>query len=65
MMPSIKYYAIPLILRRMESEGDQPDMWFWALQSITGVDPVSANIRGNMPGMAKAGLDWARGKYAW
>lgn len=38
--------AIPLILRQMNQEGDEPDMWFVALQMlITGEDPVTDEIR--------------------
>jgi hypothetical protein len=57
--------ALPLILRQLESEGDQPNNWFWALRSITGENPVSADLRGNRLAMAKAWLDWARSEYAW
>src|SRR5205823_2029616 len=31
---------IPLILRQLESEGDDPDHWFWALQALTRENPV-------------------------
>jgi len=57
--------VIPFILRELESEGDEPDMWFWALQVLTGNDPVSDEARGNMKKMADAWLDWARRRYAW
>lgn len=57
--------AVPLILRQLENERDQPDMWFWALQSLTGVDPVPDHARGDMVAMAQAWFNWARGKYAW
>src|SRR5713101_1854486 len=51
--------AIPLILRQLENEGDDPDHWFWALQAITGENPIPENARGDMPEMARAWLDWA------
>ena len=58
--------AIPHILREMENEGDDPDMWFWALQAITRVDPVPAEDRGDVKRMADAWLSWARKVgYAW
>jgi len=57
--------VIPFILRELESEGDEPDMWFWALQVLTGNDPVSDEARGNVKKMADAWLDWARVRYAW
>jgi hypothetical protein len=60
------YYAIigmgpavvPIILRQMEREGDEPDMWFWALQMITGVDPVPQQSRGRIKEMANAWIEW-------
>jgi hypothetical protein len=39
--------AVPLILSQIESEGDDPDQWFWALQSITGADPIPEEDAGN------------------
>ena len=49
--------AIPLILRELE---EQPDWWFWALQAITGADPVSPSCRGLLHEMAAAWLAWGR-----
>ena len=58
--------AIPLILRRMEDEWAEPDMWFVALQMLTGVDPVTDEIRGDFCAMARRWLDWAAAHgYAW
>ncbi len=57
--------VIPFILRELEDEGDEPDLWFWALQVLTENDPVSDEARGNMKKMADAWLDWARSRYAW
>jgi hypothetical protein len=51
--------AIPLILRQMESEGDEPDQWFWALQILTEADPVPDEERGDYAAMARTWLDWA------
>jgi hypothetical protein len=50
--------AVPLILAELKEEGDQPDMWFWALKSITGEDPVPDEDRGDMVAMSKAWLNW-------
>jgi hypothetical protein len=50
--------AVPLILKQLKSEGDQPDMWFWALKAITGDDPVSESDRGDVVAMADAWLAW-------
>jgi hypothetical protein len=57
--------AIPLILRQLASEGDEPDMWFWALRVLTNVDPVPPQHRGNINAMARAWLDWGRGRYVY
>jgi hypothetical protein len=60
--------AIPLILRQLESEGDEPQMWFWALKVLTrGFDPVPDSARGDFRAMARAWLNWERGlmAYGW
>jgi hypothetical protein len=57
--------AVPLILRSMTDEGNDPDHWFWALEMITGEDPIPVQAYGNTRRMAQAWLDWAKGKYAW
>lgn len=49
--------AVPLILRELEHA---PGHWFWALKSITGVDPVAPDQRGRIPQMAAAWLAWAK-----
>jgi len=57
--------VVPLILRQMEIEGDEPDMWFWALHILTGADPITDDDRGDIVRMAQVWLLWARGRYAW
>jgi hypothetical protein len=58
--------AVPLILKQMESEGDDPDQWFWALTSITGATPERAEDQGNYAKMAASWFEWARNiGYAW
>ncbi len=55
--------AIPLLLRELDRELDH---WFWALRVLTGDNPVSASIRGNMGAMREAWLAWGRSKgYRW
>lgn len=55
--------AVPFIFRELEKE---PDHWFWALKSITGVDPVSEKNRGNIRQMAAEWLEWGKKKgYQW
>jgi hypothetical protein len=50
--------AVPLILAQLRAEGDDPDQWFWALQVITGLNPVDPRDAGNYVKMARAWLDW-------
>jgi hypothetical protein len=57
--------AVPFILRQLQSEGDQPNNWFWALRHITLANPVPSELRGNRRAMARAWLEWARPRYAW
>jgi hypothetical protein len=55
--------VIPLIFRELERE---PDHWFWALQSITGANPVSVDRQGNITQMAAAWLEWGNAHgYRW
>ena len=50
--------AVPLILRQIQSEGDAPDLWFWALRVITRADPVPHEDRGHFVRMARAWVEW-------
>jgi hypothetical protein len=55
--------AIPFLLRELEQA---PDHWFWALKSITGIDPVPEEDRGNLTLMTRDWLTWARKQgYEW
>ncbi|MER9421449.1 hypothetical protein NKI88_03190 [Mesorhizobium sp. M0317] len=51
--------VVPLILKDLERE---PKHWFYALQILTGANPVSRNDAGNMQKMAAAWLQWGREK---
>lgn len=47
--------AVPLILRELQQ---RPSYWFWALESITGVDPVR---RGDtFDAAVSAWLEWGK-----
>jgi hypothetical protein len=52
--------AVPLILQELEREGDDPDWWFWALEMITGENPVPTADKGNNRAMAKAWIEWGK-----
>ncbi len=47
--------AVPLILAELKRE---PDHWFWALEAITGENPVSADDAGDVEASAKAWVAW-------
>jgi len=57
--------AIPLILRQLRNEGDDPDHWFWALEIITGEDPIPEDAYGDTVRMAELWLTWGRRQNAW
>jgi hypothetical protein len=49
--------VVPFILRELRRS---PDFWFWALRCVTGENPVTQNMRGDVAAMTKAWLDWGR-----
>lgn len=49
--------AIPWILNRLARDNE---LWFWALCFITGEDPITEDIRGNVQQMRQAWLDWGQ-----
>jgi len=51
--------AIPLILEDLRN---QPYHWFWALNAITGEDPVAQSLRGRVREMADAWIAWGAEK---
>jgi len=58
--------AIPLILGELQSDGTEPDHWFWALRVLTEVDPVNEEDHGDIVKMSAAWLQWGLAQgYAW
>ena len=51
--------AVPLILAELRHETDH---WFWALEAITGENPVPPETSGNVSAAAEAWLQWGRQK---
>ncbi len=49
--------VVPLILSELERETDD---WFWALNAITGADPIPRKSWGKMDEMAQAWIRWGR-----
>ena len=55
--------VVPFILEELERK---PEHWFWALHSITGVNPVPPESEGKLKEMAKAWVDWGNKQgYSW
>jgi len=50
----------PVISILLDELSERPNWWFHALRSITGVDPVLAEDRGNLDRMAAAWIAWGR-----
>jgi hypothetical protein len=49
--------AVPLILAELEHE---PDHWFWALEAITGENPVPKQNAGDIEASARLWLEWGK-----
>ncbi len=49
--------AVRMILESLERE---PDDWFYALRALTGVNPVTPSMAGDMRKMTAAWLKWGR-----
>jgi hypothetical protein len=49
--------AVPLILEELRRE---PGQWFWALEAITGENPVPPEVVGKVRLMAEAWLEWGK-----
>ena len=55
--------AIPLLLAELKKK---PDHWFWALEAITGADPVLDENRGDIDKMAEAWISWGKeNRFEW
>ena len=50
--------VVPSLLRDLKDNG--PADWFWALTKITGENPITENMAGNMAEMTGAWLEWGR-----
>jgi hypothetical protein len=48
---------IPFILQQLER---CPGFWFWALRCLTGENPVTQQMRGDVAAMTEAWLNWGR-----
>lgn len=49
--------VVPLLLEELHR---QPDHWFWALESITGTNPVQEQHLGQVALMAQDWVNWGR-----
>jgi len=50
-------YVVPFILEELERE---PRQWFWALEAITGENPVPPENAGRVRESAQAWIEWGR-----
>lgn len=48
--------AVPLIIEEMKENGT--DHWFWALQAVTGENPIPESHRGRMEKMKDDWIEW-------
>lgn len=51
--------VVPLILDELRIE---PNHWYWALEAITGENPVPVGVDGDMGRIRDAWLEWGRGQ---
>lgn len=51
--------VVPILLREL---AEAPDHWFWALEAITGTNPVPPEDCGRLRRMAHAWLAWGKEK---
>lgn len=49
--------VIPLVLKDLQESGCH---WFWALQALSGKNPIKAEDAGRVKKMAQAWLEWGR-----
>jgi hypothetical protein len=49
--------VVPLILEELRVESDH---WYWALEAITGENPVPSDVDGDMRRIREAWLEWGR-----
>jgi len=59
--------VLPLIIEELKAEGDDPDQWFWALQTIAEANDLippqkGPQDQGNFKRMADAWLRWSEGQ---
>jgi hypothetical protein len=50
----------PVLGLLLEEIKARPDHWFWALQAITGEDPVPENEKGDLAKMSSRWIEWGR-----
>lgn len=55
--------AMPLLLAQLKADGDDPDQWFWALQTIAEANALNPPVvqeedQGNYQKLAAAWLGW-------
>ncbi len=51
--------VVPVLLRELQAA---PDHWFWALEEITGENPVDFQDRGRLDAMSAAWIRWGKAR---
>lgn len=51
--------VIPFVLQDLQDNGGH---WFWALEALSGVNPVNEEDAGRVKKMTQVWLEWGRGK---
>lgn len=52
--------AVPFIINDLEENG--PHHWFWALETITKINPVPEDLEGDITMMTACWIEWAKEK---
>lgn len=55
--------AVPLILDDLARNG--PNDWYWALTAITGDNPITEDMAGDMEAMTEAWLRWGTTRHCF
>ena len=61
-----KEVAVPLILRKLEEEGNEPDFWFWALSVLDIDNPpvIPEDAQGDFIKMSEIWINWGKQRNA-
>jgi hypothetical protein len=55
--------AVPMIIRQLQIEGDNPYHWWWPLRTLVGENPVPVELRRDITQASRSWIDWGRKRY--